>query len=218
MSITNITLNGNTVALVSVPASPGFSDIQFNFTDIVGSVRAPFTGITQTQPWVGADYWMATATLPPLHECDADAWTSMLAEMRGITNPILVADPMRLTPRGNPSGAPVANTAGGTGWNAAATTTLFSRGWTPSKYRLLLPGTNIQIGYRLHRVLDQVNSDANGDAAISIWPSLREVPADGTPITLSNPSGLFRLAKNQRGWQTSVESLTTMSLNLTEYR
>jgi len=218
MSITSISLNGGTVSLVSVPVSPGFRDIQFNFSDTASAVRSPYTGVTQTLVWPGGDYWTATATLPPLSQCDADAWTSMLAEMRGIANPILVADPMRLTPRGNPSGTPVANTSGGTGWNAAMTTVLYTRGWTPSKFRLLLPGTNIQIGYRLHRVLDPVNSDTNGDATISIWPSLREVPPDGTPIILSNPSGLFRLAKNLRGWQTAVDTLTTLSLNLVEYR
>jgi hypothetical protein len=149
---------------------------------------------------------------------EADDWTSMLGEIRGMANAVLLSDPLRLTPRGSPSGAPVANTAGGTGWNAAMTTTLYTRGWTPNRFRLLLRGTNIQIGYRLHRVLGQVNSDSNGDATISIWPSIREVPADGTPINLNNPQGLFGLASNKRSWQTSAAFQTTMSIQLTEYR
>ncbi len=213
-----ITINGNSVSLVALPTTPGFRDIQFEVNDTVAVVRSPFTGQTQTQSWSGADWWSATATLPPLTSAQSAQWTAFLMELRGMQNGLLLGDPLCSTPQGTPSGAPVANTAGATGNNAVATTTLYSRGWTPNRFRLLLPGDALQVGYRLHRVLEQVNSDANGDAAISIWPSLREVPADGQQIILNNPQGLFRLAANKRTWQTSAAFQTTMSIQFTEYR
>jgi hypothetical protein len=218
MSITTITVGANTVNLVATPGAPGFRDITLIENDTVGVVRSPFTGLTQTQSWPGADYWGATVTLPPMPRAQAAAWKAMLSELRGMANAILIGDQSCPGPLGHPSGAPVANTAGGTGWNAAATTTLYTRGWKPSTFRLLLPDDYLQLGYRLHKVCDQVNSDEDGDAAISIWPSIRELPADGTPIILANPRGLFRLASNKRQWQTTNDFLTTMSMQLTEYR
>ncbi|MBB6144710.1 hypothetical protein HNQ77_002666 [Silvibacterium bohemicum] len=135
-----------------------------------------------------------------------------------MSNAVMVGDPLYVTPQGNPSGTPVANTDGGTGFNTAGTTTLYTRGWTPNRFRLLLPGDAIQVGFRLHRVLDQVNSDGAGDAAISIWPSLRETPADASQIILKNPQGLFRLANNKRTWSISNALHTTMSIQFVEYR
>jgi hypothetical protein len=218
MSISSITLGSNTVNLVAMPTAPGFRDIQFDVNDTVSAVRSPFSGLTQTQTWPGADWWSATATLPPLTRAQAAQWTAFLMELRGMQNGLLLGDPLCTAPQGAPVGAPVANTAGGTGWNAAGTTTLYTRGWTPGRFRLLLPGDAIQVGYRFHRVLDPVNSDVNGDAAITIWPSLREVPADGTKIILKNPQGLFRLANNKRTWSISNALHTTMSIQFTEFR
>jgi hypothetical protein len=87
-----------------------------------------------------------------------------------------------------------------------------------SKVGLLLPGDYLQVGYRLHRVLDIVNSDSSGNAVISVWPSLREVPAASAPIILNNPMGLFRLATNKRTWSTDATRLTRLSIPLMEYR
>jgi hypothetical protein len=63
-----------------------------------------------------------------------------------------------------------------------------------------------------------VNSDANGDATIQIWPSLREAPAAGDPVVLKQPRGLFRLAKNDRGWSASPRRATTMTIDFEEVR
>ena len=218
MSQIQIEIGAQTITLVQMPATPGFADVQLTASDTVGSTRSPFTGQTQTQSWPGADFWGGTVTLPPLTRMQSAQWTSFLMQLRGMSNAFMLSDPLALTPQGRPQGTPVANTAGATGNNAAMTTTLFTRGWKANAFRLLLPGDNVQVGFRLHRVLDQVNSDANGDASINIWPSLREVPVDASPIILNNPAGLFRLAKNDRIWQISNAFITTMSFQVTEYR
>jgi len=66
--------------------------------------------------------------------------------------------------------------------------------------------------------LDTVNSDANGKAAISIWPSLREVPQASGPVITSNPVGLFRLKTNSLQLSKDITGLTHMSFQLQEYR
>ena len=60
--ITPITLNANTVSVVSLPSEPGFESVEFNFTDAVAVVSSPFTGQAQTQQWRGADVLSATVT------------------------------------------------------------------------------------------------------------------------------------------------------------
>jgi len=61
---------------------------------------------------------------------------------------------------------------------------------------MLMTGDYLQIGYRLYRVLQNVYADAFGNASISLWPNLRDQPADGTAIVTRNCKGLFRLASN----------------------
>jgi hypothetical protein len=64
--------------------------------------------------------------------------------------------------------------------------------------------------------LDVVNSSAIGKANFAVWPSLREQPADGTPITLANTVGLFRLADNTRQWSYDVAQLYGISFKAAE--
>jgi hypothetical protein len=101
---------------------------------------------------------------------------------------------------------------------SAASTTLYTSGWTPNIFGLLLPDDLIQIGYRLHSVLDIVSSDSNGQASFEIWPSLREDVAATTPIITGNPQGLFRLANNKRNWSKDYTQLTHLSFPISEYR
>lgn len=217
MSITVITVGGNSVNLVAVPSSPGLRSVQFGFRDAVGVVQSEFTGQTQTQQWPGADLLTGTMTLPPLQQADADAWLAFLMELRGMANAFQIGDPLKSSPRGTPSGTPeVDNTQ--TGGNAAMSQQLTTKGWTASETGLLLPGDWIQIDYRMYRVLDQVNSDGSGNATISIWPSLREVPTDSGAVTTTSPKGLFRLAKNERSWSADFTKLSRLSFAIQEYR
>lgn len=219
MSTSTITLAGNSVSLVAIPGSLKAKIIDFSVSDQVATVVSPYTGQTQTQAWPGAESWGVTLTLPAMKQSDADTWTSALMELRGMANAVQLVDPARRKPRGVATGTPVCNTSGGSGFNAAGTTTLYTRGWTTNVVRLLLPGTNLQIAYRLYRVLNQVSSDSSGNAVLNIWPSLRETPTDGEAIILTNPAGLFRLAKNQRKWSLAIGNITTVSsIDLIEYR
>jgi hypothetical protein len=216
MSTTIITLAGNSVTLVFTPPITCAASVEFDFTDAVAIVVSPYTAQTQAQAWIGADMWTATVTLPPLSQAQADVWISALMECRGMMNAIQIGDPMKTRPRGNPSGTP---TCPSTPVDMFGQSTLTTTGWTPGKIGLLLPGDLLQVGYRLHKVLDIVNSDSSGNASITIWPSLREVPAASAPIILNNPMGLFRLATNKRTWNVDAATrLTRLSFPVMEYR
>lgn len=210
-----ITLASNTVSVVALPSAPGLRSVEFNASDAVAIVTSPFSGQTQAQQWPGADMWSGTFELPALTQVQADVWISFLMQLRGMANAFQVGDPMKTSPRGNPLGSPLVN---GTTPQFPGSQTLATKNWTANKTGLLLPGDYFQVGYRLHRVLDTVNSDSSGQATINIWPSLREVCVDNEPLVLNNPLGLFRLATNTRTWSSDYTKLTKLSFKFQEYR
>jgi hypothetical protein len=220
MSTTSISITRSTgyvedFNLVSLPSKPGPRSVQLTMNDAVAATRYPFTNVTRTQTWPGADSWDIQVTLPPMARCDAANWIAFLMNLRGQANVFQIGDLEGAAPLGEPVGAPLVD---GTddAVNTATSTTLYTKGWEPSTFRLLLPGSYLQIGYRLHMVLDVVNSDGSGKASFSVWPSLREQPADGTPITLAHTTGLFRLAANTRQWNYDVVQLYGISFRATE--
>jgi len=212
--MTTITLGANTYNLVPLPRYPGFNEISFTMVDPTAVVASPYVpSQVQTQAWPGADAWGAQLSLPKMTERDAGWWVGFLAGLRGMQNVFQLGDPVRKDPYGSPAGTPIVS-----GANAVSATQLNTRGWPVSRYGLLLPKDYIQIGYRLHMVTTQVNSDTNGDAAISIWPSLRDPLADGATFSFTNCQGVFRLASNQRKWHTTVDQLSQISFPCVEVR
>jgi hypothetical protein len=212
-----ITIGANTYSLCAMPAKPGPVSIEIAKNDAVAVNTSPFTRQEQTQVYPGGDFWDATIELPPMTRKTAAAWEGFLAELRGRLNVFQAGDPRAAGPLGTAKGnpAPLVDSSQPAN-NLPMTWTLSTRGWLPNQFGLLLAGDYLQIGYRLHQVCEQVNSDASGDAAFAVWPSIRETPADGTAVILTNPRGLFRLASNRRALTASPSQLTGISLKFVE--
>ncbi|MGF7180382.1 hypothetical protein [Tunturiibacter psychrotolerans] len=211
-----INVLGNTVTLVQLPfTSTSMETVEWSGTVTVADVTSVFTGGTQVFQWPGADMWSGTCTLPALTQVQANKWVAALLQCQGKTNAVQLGHPLGKIPGGVVQGSP---TVDGSIPVLAGGQVLYTAGWTPTKSGLLLPGDYIQVGYRYHMVLDTVNSDANGKAPVNIWPSLREVPTGGTPISTSNAVGLFRLKNNTVTWSTDVTKLVKLSFGIMEYR
>lgn len=213
--MTTITINGQSYGLCTLPARPGAASIEIAMNDATAVVTSPYTRQTQTQAFPGGDWWDATVTLPAMTSECAAAWRGFLGELRGRLNVFQLSDPSAWPARGIAFGAPVVDSSNPAN-NLPMTWSLTTRGWTEGAQRLLLPGQQFQIGYRLHMVCEVVNADGSGDATLTIWPSLRETPADGTQIVLRQPAGLFRLANDRRAVQWSPGHLTTLDLKCVE--
>jgi hypothetical protein len=197
------TFNGvNIIALPSdtMPNVTAPSSIEFDPQEKVEWNTSIYTGQTQTYDLM-CSFWSGTISLPPMHRYDADAWQSFVLACRGMVNCFLLGDPTTALPKGVASGSPVVSGAGQTGYS------LVTRGWTPSTMSLLRAGDYIQIGSlstlsagfapRLYRLTDNAVSDGSGNATLSVWPNLRDLPADGTAINTRNCVGLMRLSQNQ---------------------
>src|SRR6266851_4954675 len=167
------TFNGwNIITLPSTPSAP--ATIDFTATDIVALSISPFTGQQQVQDWQQG--WLeASVSYPPLTHVQAQAWIAFQMGLRGQANVFQLGDPLAVAPQGSGAGTPLVNAGSQTGFS------LNTKGWTPGAAGVLLPGDWLQIGYRAYRNLTPANADGTGHATLSIWPSLRESPADGDP-------------------------------------
>ncbi len=161
--------------------------------NIVAMSTSPFTGQQQVYKHQG-QWWEMEVTLPPMKRADAEQVASFLIKLNGQYGTFLLGDPANTAPRGAGTGTPLVKGAGQSG------DTLITDGWTPSVTGILKAGDWIQLGSasstRLHKVLDDANSDGSGNATLTIWPNLRSSPADNAVITVNNTKGRWRLSSN----------------------
>lgn len=176
------------------PTITGVDSIKMMASDIVGMNISPFSGAQQVYRYTG-QFWSADIALPPMKREKAEYWISFFLKLNGSYGTFLMGDPLGATARGVATGTPVINGASQTGGS------LVTDGWTPGTTGILKAGDYIQLGAgatsRLHKVLDDVDSDGSGNATLQIWPDLRESPSDNATITVTNPKGVFRLTSTQ---------------------
>jgi len=174
--------------------SIGIRSMMIRARSVVGVAQSPFTLSQQVYKHQG-QAWEAEVTLPPMKRDEAEQIASFLLKMNGQYGTFLLGDPANTAPRGVGTGTPLVNGGSQTG------DSLITDGWTISTTGILKAGDWIQLGSgsatRLHKVLDDVNSDASGNATLSIWPSLRSSPSNNAQITVSSPKGQWRLASNE---------------------
>jgi hypothetical protein len=170
--------------------------------DATSVSQSPWSGATSVYNWA-AQWWTLSIAFPAMTRAQAQPWQAFLLELQGNTNVFLIGNLIEARPLGSYAG---------TGMTFQSATTLNSivvAGLPASANNLFLPGDSIQIGYRLYKILEAVNSNGTGGATLSIFPQLRDTPAAGTPIITTNTQGLFRLAKPDREWSYSVKALYT---------
>jgi len=168
-------------------------DITFRSRNIVGISSSPFTGQQQVYKHQG-EWWEAEMSFPPMKPENAEQVATFLLKLNGMFGTFLMGDPINKTPRGVGTGTPLVKGAGQVG------NELVTDGWTINTPNILKAGDWIQLGSgatsRLHKVLDNVNSDATGAATLTLFPSLRSSPADNAFIVTTDTVGLWRLSTN----------------------
>lgn len=188
---------------VTFPAI-GIRSMNIRARTVVGINTSPFTGQQQVYKHQG-EWWEAEVTLPPMKRADAEQVAAFLLKMKGQYGTFLLGDPANTSPRGVGTGTPLVYGASQTG------SSLITDGWTAGTNGILKAGDWIQLGSgattTLHKVLDDVDSDASGIATLEIFPSLRYSPADNAQVSKSSPKGLWRLASNETNWNIDEASI-----------
>lgn len=193
---------------VTFPASIGVSSINIRAKTVVGVSSSPFTGQQQVYKHQG-QWWEAEVSLPPMKRDEAEQVVAFLIKMNGQYGTFLMGDFLSTAPRGIGTGTPLVNGA------SQAGDELVTDGWTVSTTGILKAGDWIQLGSAststLHKVLDDVTSDASGNATLNIFPNLRSSPDDNAVITISSPKGRWRLASNETDYAIDNASIYGMT-------
>ena len=137
---------------LSLPSTPGIKRVTLRSLTSVAILRNPFTFQQQVQEFAG-QIWGADVTLPIMERADAENWNSFLLKLNGPAGTFLLGDPAAKSPRGVATGSPKVNGASQTGKS------LNTKGWTVSVTGILKAGDYVQIGQRLYKNLNDVNSD-----------------------------------------------------------
>jgi hypothetical protein len=198
---------------LALPSHTGLRAIELRATNAVAYSRSPFTFAGQAFAYPG-QMWQADVTLPPMKRADAEQWVAWLVSLRGQLGTFLMGDPIGASPRGAIGGTPLVNGASQVGEDLAID------GCTANVTEWLKAGDYVQLGSAgsatLHKVLADVNTNASGQAILSLWPRIRTAPADNAAVTLGNTVGRWRLASNESSWSVNEASIYGISFSCME--
>lgn len=176
---------------LTIPTSGGgIKRLTLTVQNAVGINRSSFTYQTQVQAFAG-QLWQAEVTMAPMTRVGGEAWNAFLLSLKGQYGTFYLYDPAGRTPQGLNVGTPLVN-----GSHAAQSNTLATKGWTASQTNILVAGDYLQLGNRLHKVLNTANSDGSGNATFDIFPSLRDALSNNASIITTNTKGIFRLTSS----------------------
>lgn len=182
------------IVLPPNPAPSRFSVIE---TTGVAMTQSPWSFAQQVQLNQG-QAWAFSVELPPMSEDQARNWSGVLAQLNGRFGTFLFGDPKWKSPRGVWTGALV-NGGGQVGQTLALRGLPAGAIGRAGDYFQLGAGA----GARLHKATADFTASGAGNASVEIWPRLRASPADGDPLIVAAPQGVFRLTSGSlaRSWE-----------------
>ena len=178
---------------LALPTATGIKSVTISPISIVGITRSIYTLEEQVQAHPG-QAWQADINLPIMNEVNAQIWIAFLLSLNGVQGTFLMSDPTGALPRGvassNRNPSPLVDGTGqlGNGLdidNCPVNITDY-----------LKVGDYIQLDYGYHRLLEDVSTNAAGEASLSIWPNLRRSPANNESVRTINPVGIWRLVSS----------------------
>lgn len=180
---------------VSIPSTPGFTDIRWQPRSAVAEQESEFTYDRKVYAWSG-QCRTVVVRLPSMSLADAKLWQAWAYKLNGMEGTFYLSDSVGKNSQGSPGGTPLVKGGSQTGQD------LITDGWTHSVTGLLIAGDWISIGDRLFTVLIDANSDSSGNATLSLWPKIRTAYADNTAISYgASARGIFRLTDfPEMGW------------------
>lgn len=200
---------------LALPTSKNIRSVILTARNSVGVSQSPFTFKQQVQKNAG-QRWEAQVTLPPMTRAEAESWFAWALKLNGSFGTFLIGDPNGGTARGSAAttpGTPVVNGASQTG------NELDIDGLPASATGYLKAGDYIQLGSgssaELYKVLDDVDSNASGEATVTIWPNLRASPADDATVVVDDAKGVFRLASSTVNF--SIDEVATYGLTFAAF-
>lgn len=201
---------------LAFPTAVGVQSVRFTARSVVGVAVSPFNFKQQVFRHPG-ERFEAEIVLPPMTRSEAEAFNAFRLRLRGRFGTFLLGDPAASTPRGTASatpGTPVVNGASQSGDSLAID------GLPTLETGYLLAGDYIQLGSastaQLHKVLEDVDTNASGQATLNIYPALRSSPTNGASVAVTDCKGVFRLATNEMPWEVNNAQIYGIVIPATE--
>jgi hypothetical protein len=189
---------------VTFPTTPGIARLRITPRSVVSMSQSPFTGQQQVYKHQG-QWWEAEVTLPAMTRAEAESIVAFLLSLDGSYGTFTMGDPIGTSPRGIGTGTPLVKGAAQTGQD------LLTDGWTANQTGILKAGDWIQLGTgsstKLYKVLVDTNSNASGEATLTLFPKLRSSPSDNQAIYVNNTKGLWRLAAKEMPYEVNEASI-----------
>lgn len=200
---------------LTLPSHTGIRNVSLRAVNSVAYDRSPFTFAGQVQANAG-QMWEANVTLPPMKYADAEQWIAWLVSLRGQFGSFTMGDPLRCVARGSARGTDtvIVGGAGQTGQDL----NIVSDKLSVTGY--LKAGDYIQIGSgissRLYKVLVDVDTNASGEATVTVWPNVRTAPSNGDPVYVENTVGTWRLSTGDAEWSVNEAAIYGISFSAME--
>ncbi len=165
---------------------------------------SPFTQARQTSQR-GGTRWRVTLNTVPLNKADRASMQAFISRVTARAEPFTLT-PDAYTQRGAGGGTPLVAGGSQTGY------TLNIDGATAGVTGWLKAGDYFEVEGELKQITEDIDTSGTGTATLVFAPELRDAPADNAAITLSSPTGIFRLAQPGNGWSNRSPALSEFSL------
>jgi hypothetical protein len=148
---------------------------------------APFGGSEQAVDLLN-DRWLCTLSLPPNTQANAAQLEAFIAAMRGQTNTVNLAHPLRKAPRGTMRGTLTLSAAAAQGAASISIT-----GGAGQAGTTLLAGDLLGVGGLLLMVAADATANGSGVITVTLANRLRVAQASAAAVTWSAPTVPMRL-------------------------
>lgn len=176
---------------MTLPAMPiqAVQSVQRTLVAAATATTSPFTLQQQVQDW-GGRYWSYSFDMRITQGDDGRRLSAFFARLGGKSGRFLWREQSAFRRGVHMLGMPVVDGAGQSG------TTLQTAGWTPQT-QVMSAGDLFSVGQgvetRLYQIVEDAESNAQGEAELEFVPRLRMPPADNAYIEIAAPAVLLRL-------------------------
>jgi len=193
------------------PSSPVFESLKItSYSPTLTSVSHNLMRQVRTR---GSHQWYIEGVFPEgLSRAQWAPMYAFLVAQRGQYETFQFTPPYLDDTSGTPLGTPVVDGADQTG------RTVDTTGWTPLSTDLLKAGDFIRFNSmkKVYMVTEDVDSDADGDATISIEPSLRVSPVNSDAIVYNNVDFTVALTNDKQVFSLEAPTLFSLEVSMIE--
>ena len=193
------------------PTDPKFRAINFqdNRPTLVNQTLSGQKSARQ----IGGQYFSFTVQMPPLTQEDAQSIFAFLQKQKGAYENFTIQYPLTNLGADKSQTDIVVN-----GIHASQDATIAMDGFTASTTGILKAGDMIKFANhtKVYMVLDDVDSNASGEATISISPNLVAGLADNTAVTVNQPSLTVYLSTGELMYATDPSGFFSISFDVRE--